>query len=194
VVTGVPAANAATVQANSHVTSFAVSDTAANVTASLTALNADSKVSSISVTGTTSANTLNLTGSKVAATTNLSGDTASVSAGLNAASLTFIGTPDSIVLGAGAATIDFTLESAGGIETIANFQYGHDHLVINLAGAANSVLKTADTLVSGSHAISVYSSADPTHGVVLLGMSSTLTAANLLSSHTTFSAGQAVIT
>jgi hypothetical protein len=56
------------------------------------------------------------------------------------------------------------------------------------------VLKAADVTVDGSHAISIYSSADPSHGVVLLGMSSNLTAANLLSSHTTFSNGVAIIT
>jgi len=192
-VSGVTAANAATLQANSHVASFTISDTAANVTAALTSLNADSKLASLTVSGTTTADTLTLTGSKAAATINLNGDTASVSAGLSAASLSFIGTPDAITLGTGAAIIDFTLQPAGGIETIANFQYGHDQLVINLSGAANSVLMAANTTVAGSHAISIYSSANPTHGVVLLGMSSTLTASNLLSAHTTFSGGQAVI-
>ncbi len=192
-VSGVTAANAATLQANSHVASFTVSDTAANVTSALTSLNADSKLASLTVSGTTAADTLTLIGSKAAATINLNGDTASVSAGLSAASLSFIGTPDAITLGTGAAIIDFTLQPAGGIETIANFQYGHDQLVINLSGAANSVLMAANTTVAGSHAISIYSSANPTHGVVLLGMSSTLTASNLLSAHTTFSGGQAVI-
>jgi hypothetical protein len=73
-VTGVATASAATVQANTHVTSFAVSDTAADLTTALTALNADSKLSSLTVSGTTGADTLNLTGSKVAATINLDGD------------------------------------------------------------------------------------------------------------------------
>jgi len=193
-VSGVTAANAAAMQANSHVASFTVSDTAANVTAALTALNGDSKLASLTVSGTTGADTLNLTGSTVAATINLNGDTASVSAGLSAATMSFIGTPDVITLGTGAATIGFTLAAAGGIETIANFQYGHDQLVINLSGAANSVLMAANTTVNGVNAISLYSSASPTHGIVLLGMSSTLTASNLLSAHTTFSGGQAVIT
>jgi hypothetical protein len=49
---GVTAANAQTVQANARVSSFAVSDTAANIVANLDALNADGKLSSIAVTGT----------------------------------------------------------------------------------------------------------------------------------------------
>ncbi len=193
-VSGVTAANATAMQASSHVASFTVSDTAANVTAALTALKADTKLASLTVSGTTAADTIDLTGTTVAATINLNGDTASVSAGLSAATMSFIGTPDAITLGTGAATIGFTLAAAGGIETIANFQYGHDQLVINLSGAANSVLMAANTTVNGVNAISLYSSATPTHGIVLLGMSSTLTASNLLSAHTTFSGGQAVIT
>jgi hypothetical protein len=56
------------------------------------------------------------------------------------------------------------------------------------------VLQAADTTVNGVHAISLYSSADPTHGVVLLGMTPGQTAANLLSAHTTFNNGHAIIT
>ncbi len=50
VVSGVPAANANVVQANSYVTSFSVSDTAANVAGALAALNGDSKVTAIAFT------------------------------------------------------------------------------------------------------------------------------------------------
>jgi hypothetical protein len=192
-VSGVAAANAATVQANTHVTSFLVSDTVADVTAKLSSLNGDSKLSAMAITGTTSGDTLNLAGSKIPATINMEGDTASVSAGLSAPSLTFSGTPDAITLGTGATSIDYTLASSGGIETIANFQYGLDVLDINLNGAANSVLHAANTKVNGQNAISIYSSAAPTHGVVLLNVGSSMTAANLVASHLTFGNGNAFI-
>ncbi|MDR3471158.1 MAG: C2 family cysteine protease [Devosia sp.] len=192
-VSGVTAANAATVQANTHLTSFLVSDTAANITSKLSSLDADTKLAGMTISGTTAANTLNLTGSKVAATINLDGDTASVSAGLSAPSLTFIGTPDAITLGTGACTIDVTLTSNSGIETIANYQYGLDQLDINLSGALSSVLKAANTTLNGQNAIAIYSSANPTHGIVLTGVSPTMTASNLLTSHLVFSNGNALI-
>ena len=197
-VTGVPAANAVAMQGNSHVVSFSVADTAANTGVAVTALNAETKLSSVSVSGTTTGDTLVLTGSRFAAAIDLKGDSASASGGLTAPGLTFIGAVDSITLGSGAlgsgaTTISYALQPAGGIETIANFQYGRDQLAINLTGAANSALRAADTTVNGVHAISLYSSADLAHGIVLLGMSSSLTAANLLSSHTTFGNGQALV-
>jgi hypothetical protein len=119
---------------------------------------------------------------------------ASASAGLNAPSLMFIGIPDNLTLGLSPFTLQFTLQASSGIEEIGNFQYGLDALNIDLKGSANSVLQATDTTVNGVHAISIYSSADPTHGVVLLGMTSGQTAANLLSAHTTFSNGKAIIT
>ena len=127
------------------------------------------------------------------ATINLDGDTASVSAGLSAPSLTFIGTPDAITLGTGADTIDYTLASGSGIETIANFQYGLDQLDINLNGAANSVLQAANTTVSGQNAIALYSTAAPTYGVILTNVGSGMTAASLMASHIIFSNGNALI-
>lgn len=113
---------------------------------------------------------------------------------MSAPSLTFVGTPDALTLGSGASTINFALQTGDGIETVVNFAYGLDTLKINLNGAASSVLTAHDTTVAGAHAIAVYSSADPTHGVVLEKLSSSLTAANLLTSHTSFSGGFATIT
>jgi hypothetical protein len=193
-VTGAAASAAAGLQTNADVTAFSVSDTAANVTATLSSLNTDSKLSGLTISGTASADTLNLTGSKVTATINLDGDTAHASAGLTAPTMKFIGTPDAITLGAGASTIDYTLAPSGGIETILNFQLGLDHLDLNLNGGANSVLQAANTTYDGQKAISLYSSADPTHGVVLADVSGGLKAATLLASHATFSGGVAVIT
>jgi len=189
----VTATAAATVQANIHVTSFQVSDTAVNVTATLSALNTDSKLSALTVSGTASADSLVMTGSKLPATINLNGDTASVSKGLVAPILTFIGTPDAITLGTGASTINFLLRSCSGIETIANFQFGLDRLNINLNGAANSVLQADNTSYNGQKAIGLYSSADPTHGVVLTSVGSGMTAAALVADHLTFSGGLALI-
>jgi hypothetical protein len=192
-VTGATAASAAALQANSHVTSFTVSDSASAVTSTLSSLNADTKLGSLTITGTSGADTLNLTGSKLSAAIALNGDSAKVTAGLSAPSLTFVGTPDAITLGTGNTAIAFALQSSSGIETIANFQFGHDQLAINLQGASSSVLKLANTLVNGVHAVDIYSSADPTHGVVLLGLSATTTAASITASHLTFSNGQAII-
>ena len=191
-VSGVTAANAATVQTNTHVALFQVSDTAANVKATLSSLNADSKLSALTVSGTASADTLTMTGFGISATINMNGDTASVSNGLVAPILTFIGTPDAITLGTGASTINYALQYSSGIETIANFQYGLDQLNINLNGAANSILQVDNTSYNGQKAIGLYSSADPTHGVVLTNVGSGMTAA-LLANHLTFSGGHAVI-
>jgi hypothetical protein len=193
-VTGATAAAATGLQATPNVTAFSVSDTAANVTAGLSSLNADSKLTALTVSGTASADTLNLTGSNVAATINLGGDPASARGGLTAFSLRFLGSPDSVTLGSAASTINYTLAPSSGVETIFNFRLGLDDLAINLNGASNSVLRAANTNYGGQHAIALYSSSDPSHGVVLADLSSGLKAATLMSSHVTFSGGMAVIT
>ena len=153
-------------------------------------LNGDGRLSTqLITTGTT----VNLTGQSQATTINLGADTASASAGLSAPSLTFIGIPDAITLGTGASIVEYALQAPSGIETVANFLLGTDLLNIDLVGAANGTLRAFDTTVGGNHAISIASSADLTHGVVLLNVSAGLTASNLLSSHTTFSGGHALI-
>ena len=192
-VTGAAASTATGLQNNTQVTAFSVSDTASHITAALPSLNADSKLTALTISGTTSGDTINLTGSKVAATINLNGDSASARSGLNAPTLRFISTPDSITLGTGAATINYKLAPSSGIETIFNFTLGLDHLDINLNGASNRALHAADTTYNGQHAISLYSSADPNHGVVLANVGNSLQAATLMSSHVTFSGGMAVI-
>lgn len=193
-VTGAAVSAAAALQNATNVTTFTVSDTAANITAARSSLNEDGKLTALTISGTSSGDTLNLTGSTVAATINLGGDTARVSAGLTSPSLKFIGTPDTISLGFGAAVIDYTLTPASGIEVISNFQPGLDDLNIMLNGAANSALHAANTTYNGEHAIALYSSANTTQGVVLADVSSSLTAAKLMASQVTFSGGVAVIT
>jgi hypothetical protein len=85
------------------------------------------------------------------------------------------------------------MQPASGIEEIENFQYGTDHLNIDLLGGPNNSLLAFDTTVGGVHAIALASSADPSHGVVLTNMPTNDTAANLLASHTAFSGGHALI-
>jgi hypothetical protein len=156
-------------------------------------LNGDGRLSAVLVTATGAGNTLDLTTQTQDTTINLGADTASASAGLNAPSLAFIGAPDAVTLGSDVDTIEYALAPASGIETIANFTVGVDELNIDLQGAANGVLQVYDTTVGGVHAIAIASIADLSYGVVLLHMSSSLTAADLLASHTTFSGGHALI-
>lgn len=170
-----------------------ISLTTAQYTADAAVLAKVSSNMQLAITGTTGSDTISLAGFAKPVTVSMGGDSASVSAGLGSATLSFIGTPDALTLGTGAATVNYTMTPSSGIETIQNFAFGLDTLNINLSGAASSVLKAADTSVGGVHAIDLYSSADPSHGVVLEGLSSTFKAASLLSSHTTFSGGHALI-
>ena len=137
--------------------------------------------------------TVNLIGQSQAATVNLGADTASATAGLSAPSLAFIGTPDAITLGSGASIMEYALQASSGIETVAGFVLGTDELNIDMIGAASNTLLAFDTAVGGNHAIALASSTDPSHGVVLLNVSVGLTATSLLTSHTTFSGGHALI-
>ena len=136
---------------------------------------------------------VDLTGQSQAATINLGPNTASAAAGLTAPSLTFIGIPDAITLGTGASIVEYALQAASGIETIANFVLGTGMLNIDLLGAANSALRAYATTVGGVPAIALASSGDAAHGIVLLNMAEGQTAANLLAFHTTFSGGHAMI-
>jgi hypothetical protein len=125
----------------------------------------------------------------------LTSNTISASVGLNAPSMTFSGTPSTTtLLTTSPEVINAGLSPSMGIQEIANFQYTTDELFLNLNGAASSALQAADTTVNGVAAIDLYNSADPTHGIVLTGMTAGQTAANLLSSHVTFSNGDAIIT
>jgi serralysin len=156
-------------------------------------LNGEDTVSTVLDTTTSTGGVLNLTGQIQATTINLGENTASAGTGLNAPSLSFLGTPDAITLGSGATKIEYTLAQSSGIETIANFVYGQDELNIDLPGAAPGLLQAYDTAVGGAHAIAIASSTDLTHGLVLLNMTGGQTAANLLASHTTFVGGHALI-
>ena len=137
---------------------------------------------------------LSNTGFAVASIT-LTDSIASVSAGLDAPGMTFLAPPSMTTLpDSSPEIVNATLSPQMGIQEIANFGYRSDLLVIALNGASAGLLKAADTTVNGVHAISLYSSADPTHGIILTGMTAGQTASDLLANHTTFTNGCAVVT
>lgn len=177
-VSGATVAQAAALQASAQVAQFTVTDSAADVKSSLAT---DSKLSGLTITGSSGADTLNLAGIAAPASISLGVDAARMTAGLNAATLSFIGAPDAITLGSGPAVISNTLTASSGIETIANFQLGVDELLLTLG--AGVTLHATDTTVGGVHAIALTGSTAG-QGVVLLGQPTSLTAASLLASHT----------
>ncbi len=113
--------------------------------------------------------------------------------GLDAPNLEFIGTPALIDLGPSAATVVAALDASHGVEIVSGFDLGQDVLDIDLLGALPGALRASDTTIDGVHAISLYASADPAHGVVLAGVSGSQTAADLLANHTRFAGGHAII-
>jgi hypothetical protein len=114
-------------------------------------------------------------------------------AGLNAPSLGFTGTPDAITLRSNPDLVEYALTPSSGVETIANFGLGQDELNIDLGDAASSTFEIYNTIVGGQHAVSFFSSADPSLGLVLLNMPAADTAAALLASHVKFAGGHALI-
>ena len=186
-VSGATVSQAASVQSNAQVASFGIADTAAHVTGN-TALGADGKLASITVTGTSGGDTLTLTGIKAPEAINLSGDTATATGGLGAAKLTLAGAPDTIALGTGAATITAGISGSSGITTVASFQFGLDALQLGL-GSASSV-QAFDTTYNGAHAVTL-TGGNLSQGVVLLNQS--VSAASLLATHTHTSNGIATV-
>ena len=149
--------------------------------------------SQVLITSTGPGDILNLALQTQSATINLGANSASADAGLNAPSLGFTGTPDAITLGSDADIVEYALEPSSGIETISNFTLGTDELNIDLMGAADAAFEIYNTMVGGQNAIAIASSADPDHGVVLLNMPTSDTAAALSASHVTFAGGHALI-
>jgi len=118
---------------------------------------------------------------------------ASAAGGLNAASLTFIGTPITLTMGGTTTTATVAIPPAAGIEEIAGFTYGTDVVTLNLSDLSGS-LEAFDTTVGGVHAVALAGSNDLTNGVVLTGMLATNTAANLVASHLHITGSTATIT
>jgi hypothetical protein len=121
------------------------------------------------------------------------GSVAYASSGLDAPVLSFIGVPDLIDLGSEPTVLPLVLEPANGVDLIAGFDLGQDELAIDLMGMLPEGLLAADTTVNGVHAISLYASTDPAHGAVLVGMPDSVSAADLLASHTRFAGGFAIV-
>jgi hypothetical protein len=107
--------------------------------------------------------------------------------------LSFIGTPDVIVLGGPATTVHYNLTAASGIETIANFRYGTDRLDIEMESLSASDLVANDTILAGKKAITIHAGTDVNHGVVLVDIASVATSSNLLSQHIMITGGHAFI-
>ncbi len=173
-VSGASVVAASGLQAMVQIQSFTVADSVADVAAGLSGLIGDSKLKSLTVTGTAGADSLSLAGLGCAATINMGGNSdkatvssfASTAAGDGkAAGLNLGAGYDALTLGAGAATIDFALGASGGVEDVAGFNAARDMLSVALNGGS-----LEQTLVNGGDWIS--SSADLSHGVFLAGVGS----------------------
>ncbi|MCX7379356.1 MAG: hypothetical protein NTY94_21705 [Alphaproteobacteria bacterium] len=143
--------------------------------------------------GTAGADHVDLTSHPDPITIDMGGNTAFVSAGLSDPEPVFIGAADTLILGSGPATVQYSLQPSSGILTVGSFRYGLDRLDIDLLGAAESVLRASSISVNGASAISLYSRDDPTHGVVLTGVGPGMTASDLIANHLIFAGGHALI-
>jgi hypothetical protein len=164
-------ATAASFQASNRTATFSVSDTVANIEGSIGTLNADTKLSSVTVTNPTGADTLDLTGLNAAATVDMggNGDSAILFDFFGLSGLCLGSGYDSVTLGSQRSTVNY----AGGVETVANFQTASDFLSMTLSSGAS----LDQTLVNGGDWIT--SSADMTHGVFLSGVTNKLQAVSL---------------
>ena len=118
---------------------------------------------------------------------------ASASGGLNAASLSFAGTPTIAFMNEEAPIFDASIRPPEGIEQIAQFVYGVNQLRIDLLGLDPAAFRAFDTSVEGQHAIALTSQSDTAHGIVLTRMADTSTAADLMAHHLSFREGHAII-
>ncbi len=117
---------------------------------------------------------------------------ASAANGLNAPTLSFIGTPSVESFTASVTSLAMSLPPAAGIEEIAGLRFGLDRLTIDLSGISGT-LKAFDTQVNGAQAIALAGSGDLSHGVVLTGLTQGETAGALLAHHLTVSGSLATI-
>ncbi len=135
-------------------------------------LNGALSLSAILKTTTAPNGTLNLSGQTQNATVDLGANSASAS-GMNGANTTINGTPDAITLNSSAHEIvEYGLAPSSGVETLTNFVFGQDQLNIALRGTPNTALQFHETMVGGAPAVSIFSSGDPAHGLLLLGLPS----------------------
>ena len=119
----------------------------------------------------------------------LADNSASTLAGLDASTPMVVGAPAITTLLTGdPQIINAFLSPSMGVQETANFQYGADELVLALNGS-NNMLQAANIMVDSMAAISLYSSADSTHGIILTGLDQGLTTTKLVANHTTFRNG-----
>lgn len=137
--------------------------------------------------------TLTLTHTSPATLVQLTSNVAYDASGLANGTITLNGVPGTLFLTSATAEIEITLQPSNGIEVISGYQYGLDELNIDLKGAASSVLTVGSGTYNGHAAITLYSSADPTHGVILVGYGTTVTSASVLANDTNFIGGHALI-
>ena len=102
------------------------------------------------------------------ATIDMGNNSARSGNGLNGSHPNFSGTPFAITLGSNADIVEYALSPTSGIETVAGFNSSIDELNIALRGAPNGALQFHNITVNSAPAVSIYSSADPSHGLVLL--------------------------
>ena len=141
-VAGASALAASGLQTMAQVVSFTVSDDVTNVTAQLSNLIADGKMTALRVHGSAAANSLNLTGLSTKATINLDGDFRLRQPRQPEPDHHWPGRRAHH--GLGAETDDYLLGGAGGVETIAHFMPALDHVDFTLNGGA-----LMQTMVSG---------------------------------------------
>jgi Bacterial pre-peptidase C-terminal domain len=117
----------------------------------------------------------------------------SVSSGLNAPNLAFIGggTPERHFFGPDAVVASVGLGN-GLVELIQNFVLGTDEITIALNNLPRANFRMSDTIYNGSHAVSIYDSGDPAHGIIV-GLPGTVTAAVLQSHVQSYGQNLAVI-
>ena len=116
---------------------------------------------------------------------------AGVNHGLDAPALTFLAPPPVATRPAGPATLDFALYS--GAEILDNFHYGLDQLRVDLGGLSAGALDARDTTIDGVPAVTLFSTANPSLGVVFRGMGGGDTAASLLNNHLAYRDGYATV-
>jgi hypothetical protein len=151
-------------------------------------LNGAPSLSQLLYTAPTKGNTLDISAQTQTATVDLGGNGASSNSpgGLGGSTATVHGSPLKITLGSLADIVEYTLSPGSGIQEITGFNSG-DELNILLRGAPSTALQMHQFTVGSVNDVSIYNSADPSHGVVLLNE----TTANL---HTNFLGGHALIT
>jgi Calpain family cysteine protease len=164
---------AAGLQTMSQVTNFSVSDTALHVAAGLSGLEADTKLTLLTVNGTSGADKIDLMGFGGNAVIDLGTDSDEATlTGFSRTSKTVdragsinlgaAGAYDVATLGSGSETVDYKL--GAGVLDVADFSAAHDLLSVTLGGSS-----LMQTIVGGSDWIS--STTDHSHGVLLAGVS-----------------------